>query len=408
MSLLSILKKFAFKLERQNDSVFSYPIDKQREIIRCFKEPENNIERAYNQYRCQMRLNKRYISFILNLASLPMMLLYLFKANDSIKNDAHFDAVFLAEGKPNHIIPNALKNEFKTWKRVEEHGQMLLSDDKAFFKSVLKEYPFSWHFLLKSLIKLRMYRYEIQSHNPKAIVVCGEYSFTSSLLTEYCNNLGLEHINVMHGEKLYYMRDSFFCFNRCYVWDEFYKKLFTELRAEPNQFIICVPRSMHFSEGRNVEKTFDYTYYLGAETGEVLVRVADALKLLVNKGSRVAIRPHPRYSDFEEIKNKFDGIVIENCEEIDIEQSVLRTKNVISLYSTVMNQAYHNNVGIVIDDVSNPSKYEKLNELKYVMMNVQHRTLSEVIGEKYDVADKKLISITTENLNTEIKNIMID
>ncbi|MCH5189998.1 MAG: hypothetical protein J1F37_05500, partial [Oscillospiraceae bacterium] len=53
MSLLSILKKFAFKLERQNDSVFSYPIDKQREIIRCFKEPENNIERAYNQYRCQ-------------------------------------------------------------------------------------------------------------------------------------------------------------------------------------------------------------------------------------------------------------------------------------------------------------------------------------------------------------------
>lgn len=381
MSVLSVLKKFAVKLEMQNNSVFSYPIDKQREIICRFKEPESNIERAYNQYKCQMRLNKRYISFLLNLASFPMMLVYLFKSNDSIKDNSHFDAVFMAEGIPNHVIPDALKNEFKTWKRVEEHGQMLLPDDKAFFKRVLKKYPFSWHFLFKSLIKLRIYRYEIQSHNPKAIVVCGEYSFTSSLLTEYCNYLGLEHIDVMHGEKLYYMRDSFFCFNRCYVWDKFYKELFTELRAEPNQFIVCVPRSMHFSEGRNVEKAFDYTYYLGAETGEVLTRVANALKSLLNNGSRVAVRPHPRYSDFEEIRNKFDGIVIENCEETDIEESVLRTENVISSYSTVLNQAYHNNVEIVIDDVSDPSKYKKLNELKYIMMNVQHRTLSEVIGE---------------------------
>ena len=382
MGMLSILKKIAVKLERQNDSVFTYPIDSQKKTVKHFKEPKNDIERSYYQYQCQMKFNKRYISFVLNLASLPMTLFYLVKASDDIKRQTHFDAVFMSEGISDHVIPDELRNEFEMWKIVEEHGQILKADDRIFLRSIFLKYPFSWHFFLKCLIKIRMYRFEIESHHPSAIVVCGEYSFTSSLLTAYCNCLGIKHINVMHGEKLYYMRDSFFRFDRCYIWDEFYAELFKSLRAVEGQFFVSVPRSMCFSENRKEEKTIDYTYYLGAETGEILSRIANCLKMIAHSGLIVAVRPHPRYSDKTEIKNIFDGILVEDCTEVDIEKSVLRTRNAISCYSTVLNQAYHNHVPVIIDDISDPGKYQKLKELQYIILNINHGLLSELIGEK--------------------------
>ena len=83
------------------------------------------------------------------------------------------------------------------------------------------------------MVKLAMYRYQYEVYHPKAMIVDEEYSYTSSFLTEYCHRLGVEHIDIMHGEKLYFIRDTFFCFDRCYVWDGYYRDLFCQLRAEP-------------------------------------------------------------------------------------------------------------------------------------------------------------------------------
>ena len=76
------------------------------------------------------------------------------------------------------------------------------------------------------MVKLAMYRYQYEVYHPKAMIVDEEYSYTSSFLTEYCHRLGVEHIDIMHGEKLYFIRDTFFCFDRCYVWDGYYRDLF--------------------------------------------------------------------------------------------------------------------------------------------------------------------------------------
>ena len=65
-------------------------------------------------------------------------------------------------------------------------------------------------FSLKVTIKVAGYSFMITKYQSKAIVVHNEYSFTSSILTAYCETRNVLHINVMHGEKMYYIRDSYF------------------------------------------------------------------------------------------------------------------------------------------------------------------------------------------------------
>ena len=382
MNIISVLKTLAIKLERKNDSLFIYPVSKQKEYLAHFREPQDDIERSYNQYRCQMKFNNAALNCAMNFMALPLLLYYWKKANLLVLQEGKVDAIFFADGKPENIIPNELRTRFSTIDIIEEKKEYLAETDRLFFRKVWKHYPLSWQFLLKSLIKIRYYSYEIHRSNPKAIIVCNEYSFTSSILTAYCTAMGIEHINVMHGEKLYYMRDSFFHFDRCYVWNEFYRDLLCELRAEKSQFRVAVPPSMRFLTSKAVEKEYDYTFYLGAERDEQLQQIISCLNLLKQRGKKVSLRPHPRYSDLNMVRRFcIDGIIIEDGGSLPIEMSILRTRNAVSGFSTVLNQAYHNGVKIVIDDVSKPEAYKKLEELGYVMLKVEHKLLSQVLEE---------------------------
>lgn len=62
------------------------------------------------------------------------------------------------------------------------------------------------------------------------------------MLTDYFHTRGVKNINVQHGEKLMFIRDSFFHFDECYVWGDYYVKMFVRMKAEPNQFIVSVPQ----------------------------------------------------------------------------------------------------------------------------------------------------------------------
>lgn len=378
MGVANKLKTLAVELERKNNSLFEYPLEKQRAYVAHFREPKDDIERGYFQYRCQMKFNKPIIRLLLNIASLPMMLMYLKKANSEIVKSEQANAVFFSDGIPNNIIPDELRNEVGKIEIVNEKREYLTAQDKIFVKKLWKRYPLSWQFLLKCLMKIRFYRYEIEREHPESIIVCNEYSFTCSVLTKYCEEQGIRHINVMHGEKLYFMRDSFFHFNECYVWDEHYKKIFKELRAEKKQFKVVIPPSLRM-EKSNVPKSIDYTYYLGAERDEILKIIVDVMESLRKSGKAVAIRPHPRYSDVGEIRRIAPDLEIEDVQKLPIEDSLNRTAYAISVYSTVLNQASCNGIGVVLDDVSNPSKYDRLKEIDYIMLSKEHELLSELL-----------------------------
>lgn len=380
MDIANKLKKIAVRLEIGNDSVFGYPIEKQKAYIAHFREPKDDIQRSYFQYRCQMKFNKPIISFLVNLASFPLLLWYLHKTNDSIQNSVEdAQSIFIANGMPDNIIPNVLREKAGVIEIVNDKKENLTKEDKRYIRALWKRYPFSFQFIVKCVLKIRYYSYEIQRVHPDNIITCNEYSFTSSVLTNYCEEKGIKHINVMHGEKIYYMRDSFFRFHECYVWDDYYRKLFLQMRADQSQFRVAVPPSLQFPEDRLVSKTKDYTYYFGWESGEILKTIVNAMVALNNQGLKVAIRPHPRYTDLNEIRACAPELEIEDCKAMTIEQSLKRTKNAISVYSTVLNQAYNNGIGIVIDDISDKVKYEKLEERQYIMLNKPHKLLSALL-----------------------------
>lgn len=380
MSLAVRMRELAVKLEKRNEEHNILSIEEEKEYLKKFKTPKDDMERSYFQYRCQMRKNKFCVTALLNVLSLPAILFYLLKPGDRLDDRAKCQGVFFSDGKPDNIIPAGLRAEIQDIHIVGEKHEGMTREDLKFILGIFQRYPLSWHFLLKILMKVRFYRYEMTRWNPSAIIVCNEYSFTSSAMTNYCMSNGIRHVNVMHGEKIFDMRDSFFRFDRCYVWDAHYKELFAGLRAAPGQFIIEVPESLKFPDkGRRIEKKVDYTYYLGWEEGARLVRITEVMGGLKQRGYRVAIRPHPRYTKMDELMGLAGDIQVEDVRKLGIEESLRRTRNAVSVFSTVLNQAYYNGIGVVIDDVSDPQKYSRLAGAHYIMLCKRHRHLSELL-----------------------------
>jgi len=381
MSVNDLLRKAAVLLELKQDALFNYDVVAQKKFIHKLDNPRDDMERSYFQYKCQMKFNGRMISTLLNVVSFPMALFYAFHygKDNNVKNVSKVDAVFFRDGKPENILPPSLKKEFGFIEQNTTEELMLKKQDKKFIRKIIRRYPFSWHFILKCIIKIARYSSAIKQYQPKAIIVCAEYSFTSSMLTLYCTKNGVEHIDVMHGEKLYYMRDSFFRFDRCYVWDTYYKKIFSVLKADKKQFRVEVPESLKFTNENKQEMEYDYTYYLGAENEDVLKKIASALSTLAQQEKRISLRPHPRYSDLNQVNKLFPFANIEDTGKLTIENSLLRTGHAISLYSTVLNQALNNGIPIIIDDVSNPEDFKKLKDLKYICLKKKHEVLSEMI-----------------------------
>lgn len=385
MSLLQMLRSVVIRLNGDRNTLFDVPMARQKAILEGLPEPKDLLKRAYAQYRCQMMLERPILRAGYQLAAMLLLPVYrrqLLRRPASRKEET-VDAVF-AFGGPDTILPCSLRQEYPGIRQVRDfqNALFLTREDCSFLRELARRYPTAFYFRFKCMAKLAMYRSLYETYRPKAIIVSEEYSYTSSFLTEYCHRLGVEHINVMHGDKLYDIHDTFFCFDRCYIWDQFYRDLFCELRAEPTQFRMEMPPSMQPWDAQDVEKAVDYTYYLQAETSQMLEKIAESLQTLQKSGAVVAVRPHPLYSDMETVRRLFSDFEIEETAEVGIETSILRTRHVIGLYSTVLYQAHINHVPVVIDDLTAPERFAQLKSLRYIMLDKPHGLLSALLQEE--------------------------
>lgn len=384
MNLLQTLKSAVVRLNSRRDPLFAVPVARQKAFLESLPEPKDLLERSYAQYRCQMMLERPILRVMYQAASMLLLPVYrrqLLRRPAPRKEQAA-DAVFAFDG-PDTILPCSLRQEYPGIRQVRDfqNALFLTGEDCSFLRELARRYPTAFYFRFKCMAKLAMYRSLYETYRPKAIIVSEEYSYTSSFLSEYCHRLGVEHINVMHGEKLYYIRDSFFCFDRCYVWDECYRRLFCDLRTEPMQFRIELSPSMQPWEKPSAPPEVDLTYYLQEEVVPgVYPRIAQALKTLQARGMVIAVRPHPIYTPPEAMCN-FQGFLLED-RSISIEQSILRTKCAASLYSTVLLQATVNGVAVVIDDLTAPERFAQLKSLRYIMLDKPHGLLSALLQEE--------------------------
>ena len=167
-------------------------------------------------------------------------------------------------------------------------------------------------------------------------------------------------------------------FNKIYVWDEYYVKLYNRLLFKYDDISVFNPWLNKKEEGLfNYER--DMCFYLNYESKESLEILADVINKLVLKGLKVIIRPHP--SQIEEIlkKNIIKIDYIENPKDISIFDSINKTDKIVSRFSTVLFQAYSMNKKIVIDNVSDIEQYNKLKEVGYIMIEKEHELLSDIL-----------------------------
>lgn len=386
MQLILSLRKIAIGIHRKfMPGFWKYGFRKQKKKLEEFPEPTDRYERSYFQYKCQMFLSPLPIVFVQNILALifsPLVFLKIVFAKKVLKEKRRTrkSAVLLADVESEKVIPESLKQEFERI-HISKLGKeyFLGKREREMLLILWKRYWTSPYFIFKNMLKMGMYAAQIKKGAPEAVISSCEYSFTSSLLTEYCHSRGVEHINIMHGEKLFNIRDAFVDFDRFYVWDDYYTDLFEELRIGSEAFYVELPKCFQFHVKKERNAEFKFTYYLGGENTKELKSVKEVLLRTGEPKSRLCIRCHPRYGNYRLVSRIFTGFNIENPREVSLQTSLSNTERVVSLYSTVLFQAFISGKGVVIDDISNPEKYKKLQELKYIMLNKPHQKLSNYL-----------------------------
>lgn len=367
-------------LQKDSSYIFSVPVDRQKDYLNKWHEPQNDLQRSYFQFRCLHSFFPFWKNFILNFSSyflLPIAVFYFLIRRLGTKQGEHYEAIIEKKGMP-EIVPIELRRKYDIHEECWREGMSLSFKDIVFIVKLVIASRGLLYFVLRSSFILAVYSDMIKRHRPEIIMRHAEYAFSSSLLTHYCHCFGIRHINIQHGEKLFFIRDSFFHFDECYVWDKHYVDLFLSLRAEESQFKISLPPSMQVDVEKYRDEQYfaDYKYYLSAYSEDIIKSIVESMFFVKQEGRKLKYRPHPRYSDIDLLKKYVGEEEIEYPQNVSIMQSVSNLEYAVSSYSTVLSQAYFSGKKVILDDVTYKEKFDKLNEMSYILSEKNNCTLS--------------------------------
>jgi hypothetical protein len=386
LSFLSVLRKVYKEIGREHNIVFAVDLETQLKYLKTMREPKDDFESSFNQYKCQQFLLPWWERLLKNLAASFLLPVYLLTFN--IKNRPTtvkdpFDAVFVQNGMNKNIIPKSLQDKYSSIKVVSFTEGMALGQDemKLLFKCI-KRYPLSPYFHFKIMLKIATYCGQIRETHPKAIISYSETSFSSAIVTAYCEMQGIEHINVMHGDFLKRITFSYFRFTAFYVWDGHYVDLFKSLGNNSTKYFVEVPPSLKDACRRpdsGEEYPYFLTYYLGNEDEPTLEKIQSALNYFSQNGFKCKVRIHPRESDMKLVQKIFNKYKVEYPQYVTLEDSLNQTNYVCALCSTVLYQAWFCGKKIIIDDYSNPNHFHMLGKLGYMLLDKNPKLLSDLL-----------------------------
>lgn len=362
-------------------------LKKCKKFLYKLPEPIDEIERSIFQFLTQRYFQNNYL--IHWIEQLISKLRFKREVKKLKRRGAEYaenaDAVFF-NPLGEKIIPDELRVKYLNIAFDNGYeGMFLMEKDWKFICEVYNRYK-NAYFIYKITIKIASYRNLIEKYRPKAIIATSEYSFCSSVLTKFCRVNGVEHINVMHGEKLFDLTSTFFEFDKCYVWGEHYIDLFLSQRAKSGQFFISLPASINFS-CPNINPQTDLKVYLSDETDKELRILKNNLDLIISNNmfniNKIKLRKHPLYRTKKEISDLFGlNYEIEDATDCKIEESICDSKFVMARYSTVLLQALSNNIKIIIDDCTSPKLYSMLNLLNYGVCKSKNKILLSELLKK--------------------------
>jgi hypothetical protein len=367
-----------------NFKYLEIPVSEQLEYLDSLGIPKDDVERSFLQYKCQTYYTKWYYLMALNIVGYLYILIFpiLYLLSKRPTCSCQYNALEEAKDWKNNCLPESVKKRYPNRVAIGfEGGCYLDGKDFKYIYNLLKRKPFYGYFLMKCIQKIAKYKYLILCYKPSAILVHGEYSFTSSILTNYCANSNIKHIDYQHGERMLQITCSFFHFDECYVWEKHYKDIYKRLKVS-SEIIIERPLSilMNIESHKNSQLYADCKYYLAGESEEQMVVIRENMKRIGKLGMTWKVRPHHNYTNTQLLHRLFKEDEIEN-NSIPIEDSISNLKHPISLYSTVLYQAASNGLIPIIDDLTNIKRYNQLLDLNYIIISKQHIKLSVFLSK---------------------------
>lgn len=294
------------------------------------------VKRSFAQYKCQNK--KRSFLNIILFFSLPivifipivLMLIYSNKKSYLIKKD------FIAVLPNKNILPHSFITEDVTYLNKSYQKNFNFQDVRFCYNFIFRYllFPYFW---LKCVYIILIYSGIVKTDS-KEILVSNEYSFTSSILTEYINLYGKKCSNCMHGEKTLCLRDCFSTYDSFYIWDPYYIELLKKMDVQAD-FIISSCDALKLDLNTS-EKEGDIVFFLqGFETLDDLQVIRCKLDQLSKiYGGDIYVKSHPRYKSLE-LDSVFEEHEVLNG---SFENSVKISKVLVSNYSTVLFQVYIN------------------------------------------------------------------
>ena len=268
-------------------------------------------------------------------------------------------------------IASILANDYKIPIKgfyLDDHGRELC-------KELAKRYPFS--FFMNCSVMIHIYRIQhlILKFKPSVIITTQtDEDFTTSILTNYCEHLGVKYIGIQHGDYCYDPNLAYFRFSEYYVWDE---DSIRNLELVNTRLDFVRTFKCKRFDGNLIKKItpeYHLTYYLaGDEIRNELIRIRNVLIKFIVKGYSVNLRNHPRARNARAVRAVFnDGMIhLENAREVPIGDSITNTDYVVATRSTVLSEALANSLDAVIDDVA----YDMEDMIYLRMKNLNHATL---------------------------------
>ena len=377
MSLLDGMKAIYFRMTHGSGKYYAHSPQEDQAFLDRFPEPATDLERSLDQYLCQKWSDAAPLKYFLSncfaaLLLIPYKLRFIIQGRKCCfleKKKAAAAMDFAAKG----VLPVELSLEREEWVLIDVNAGILTKDDLRFLKQI-RPLQCGFFFSFKCLCRVAAYSQTIRQYHPEKILSSAEYSFTSSLLTAYCEENGIEHINIMHGEKLFELTNAFCRFSRFYVWDTFYIRLFNRLRCCNTEYAIC---PLKVEKAEEVEEEC-CTYYLQSENHKQLESIRECLMEL---RMPFKVRTHPVY-DTQSVHEVFSPEEIEDPSSVTLQQSFSHTKYAISLYSTVLYQAYLAGKTIIMDDVTNPAVWDQLSGRDYIMLDKPSISLKSMLDER--------------------------
>ena len=375
--------KILLFLEKGNRSMFDLSIEEQEHYLERLGEAKNDIDRGFKQYLCQNYFTRpkwKIVAF--NMAAaiiMPFLTFYYLIKGLCVKQGDKIDAMIEKKGM-DEVVPEEVIEKYHPDNTQWDKGASMSFSDILFLLKLVCRAPHYPYFVLKAWMNVVLYSDMIRRHRAKVMIQFGEFSFSSSILTAYCHFKGVKHVDVMHGEKLYYIRDAYFHYDEAYVWNQHYVDLFKMLRAEPTQFRIALPPSMRIDTVKysNPLAYADYKYYLANFSEEEIISIVNSMSFARNEGKSVKYRPHPRYSDMTLLRKYVPEENIENPRMVPIQESIANMGCAVGSYTTVLVQAYFSGKDVLLDNVTFIRQYDKLKELKYILSSVNCNCLSSV------------------------------